>query len=73
MVSSQDSREAVERALAAGAADYLVKPLRANELRTLWMHVWRGGGGGGDGGSNSGCDSPQHGASPGQGSEETRM
>jgi pseudo-response regulator 5 len=24
-----------------GAADYLVKPLRRNELRNLWQHVWR--------------------------------
>ncbi|MED6223070.1 hypothetical protein PIB30_070423 [Stylosanthes scabra] len=24
-----------------GAADYLVKPLRKNELRNLWQHVWR--------------------------------
>jgi pseudo-response regulator 5 len=24
-----------------GAADFLVKPLRKNELRNLWQHVWR--------------------------------
>lgn len=24
-----------------GAADYLVKPVRRNELRNLWQHVWR--------------------------------
>ena len=24
-----------------GAADFLVKPIRRNEVVTLWQHVWR--------------------------------
>ena len=25
----------------AGAADYLVKPIRRNEITALWQHAWR--------------------------------
>lgn len=32
---------AVVDAIRAGAAAFLVKPLRSNELSTLWQHVWR--------------------------------
>ena len=31
----------VVKCLKLGAADYLVKPLRTNELLNLWTHMWR--------------------------------
>ena len=40
-MSSQDSISTVYTSMMKGAADYLVKPLRRNELRNLWQHVWR--------------------------------
>jgi response regulator of citrate/malate metabolism len=40
-VSSRDDNAQVADALHAGAVDYLVKPLRRNELSTMWAHVWR--------------------------------
>ncbi|KAI9097828.1 hypothetical protein K1719_025599 [Acacia pycnantha] len=41
MMSSQDSISTVYKCMLKGAADYLVKPVRKNELRNLWQHVWR--------------------------------
>ncbi|CAE6118590.1 unnamed protein product [Arabidopsis arenosa] len=41
MMSTQDSVNTVYKCMLKGAADYLVKPLRRNELRNLWQHVWR--------------------------------
>ncbi|GKU88974.1 hypothetical protein SLEP1_g3179 [Rubroshorea leprosula] len=41
MMSSQDSISTVHKCMMRGAADYLVKPIRRNELRNLWQHVWR--------------------------------
>ncbi|CAI8598624.1 unnamed protein product [Vicia faba] len=41
MMSSQDSLSTVYKCMCRGAADYLVKPIRINELRNLWQHVWR--------------------------------
>ncbi|KAF5732455.1 two-component response regulator-like APRR5 isoform X1 [Tripterygium wilfordii] len=41
MMSSQDSINTVYKCMLRGAADYLVKPIRRNELRNLWQHVWR--------------------------------
>ncbi|XP_002524429.3 two-component response regulator-like APRR5 isoform X2 [Ricinus communis] len=41
MMSSQDSVSTVYKCMMRGAADYLVKPIRKNELRNLWQHVWR--------------------------------
>ncbi|KAI9110702.1 hypothetical protein K1719_018140 [Acacia pycnantha] len=41
MMSKQDSINTVYKCMLRGAADYLVKPLRKNELRNLWQHVWR--------------------------------
>ncbi|KAE8708230.1 Two-component response regulator-like APRR9 [Hibiscus syriacus] len=41
MMSSQDSISTVYKCMLRGAADYLVKPKRRNELRNLWQHVWR--------------------------------
>lgn len=40
-MSSYDSLDIVFRCLSKGAADYLVKPVRKNELKNLWQHVWR--------------------------------
>ncbi|CAL5087176.1 unnamed protein product [Urochloa decumbens] len=41
MMSSNDSVSMVFKCMLKGAADFLVKPLRKNELRNLWQHVWR--------------------------------
>lgn len=41
MMSSQDSISMVYKCMLRGAADYLVKPIRINELKNLWQHVWR--------------------------------
>lgn len=41
VMSTQDSVNTVYKCMLKGAADYLVKPLRRNELRNLWQHVWR--------------------------------
>ncbi|KAL1550644.1 two-component response regulator-like APRR5 isoform X1 [Salvia divinorum] len=41
MMSSYDSVSVVYKCMLRGAADFLVKPIRKNELRNLWQHVWR--------------------------------
>ncbi|XP_062182472.1 two-component response regulator-like APRR3 isoform X2 [Phragmites australis] len=41
MMSSQDSISTVLKCMQKGAVDFLVKPVRKNELRNLWQHVWR--------------------------------
>ncbi|MTV28557.1 response regulator, partial [Nitriliruptoraceae bacterium ZYF776] len=41
MMSAQDEVTLVVKCLRLGAADYLVKPLRSNELLNLWTHMWR--------------------------------
>uniref|UniRef100_A0A7N1A746 Uncharacterized protein n=1 Tax=Kalanchoe fedtschenkoi TaxID=63787 RepID=A0A7N1A746_KALFE len=41
MMSPSDSLGVVYKCLSNGATDFLVKPIRKNELRTLWQHVWR--------------------------------
>ncbi|XP_022890419.1 two-component response regulator-like APRR5 isoform X2 [Olea europaea var. sylvestris] len=41
MMSSHDSVSTVYNCMLRGAADFLVKPVRRNELRNLWQHVWR--------------------------------
>ncbi|KAM7267233.1 hypothetical protein ACFE04_009399 [Oxalis oulophora] len=41
MMSTEDSVSNVYKCMLRGAADYLVKPIRRNELRNLWQHVWR--------------------------------
>ncbi|CAA7406286.1 unnamed protein product [Spirodela intermedia] len=41
MMSSHDSMGIVFKCLSKGAVDFLVKPIRKNELKTLWQHVWR--------------------------------
>ncbi|GMI65832.1 pseudo-response regulator 7 [Hibiscus trionum] len=41
MMSSHDSVGIVFKCFSKGAVDFLVKPIRKNELRNLWQHVWR--------------------------------
>ncbi|KAF9625042.1 hypothetical protein IFM89_017190 [Coptis chinensis] len=41
MMSAQDEVSVVVKCLKLGAADYLVKPLRTNELLNLWTLTWR--------------------------------
>ncbi|KAG9159427.1 hypothetical protein Leryth_010975 [Lithospermum erythrorhizon] len=41
MMSSDDSMGIVFKSLSKGAVDFLVKPIRKNELKNLWQHVWR--------------------------------
>nr|GME12905.1 two-component response regulator-like PRR37 isoform X1 [Ipomoea batatas] len=41
MMSSNDSMGVVFKCLSNGAVDFLVKPIRKNELKNLWQHVWR--------------------------------
>lgn len=41
MMSSQDPMNLVFKCLSKGAVDFLVKPIRKNELKNLWQHVWR--------------------------------
>lgn len=41
MMSSNDSVSMVYKCMLRGAADFLVKPVRRNELRNLWQHFWR--------------------------------
>jgi pseudo-response regulator 7 len=41
VMSSHDSMGIVFKCLSKGAADFLVKPIRRNELKNIWQHVWR--------------------------------
>ncbi|KAJ7522711.1 hypothetical protein O6H91_18G023800 [Diphasiastrum complanatum] len=41
MMSSLDAVDVVFKCLSKGAVDFLVKPVRKNELKNLWQHVWR--------------------------------
>ncbi|PUZ69143.1 hypothetical protein GQ55_2G086000 [Panicum hallii var. hallii] len=41
MMSSNDAMGTVFKCLSKGAVDFLVKPIRKNELKNLWQHVWR--------------------------------
>ncbi|RWW52215.1 hypothetical protein BHE74_00041375 [Ensete ventricosum] len=41
VMSAQDEVSVVVKCLRLGAADYLMKPLRTNELLNLWTHMWR--------------------------------
>lgn len=41
MMSPRDEVSVVVKCLRLGAADFLVKPLRINELLNLWTHMWR--------------------------------
>ncbi|KAK8461186.1 hypothetical protein SEVIR_2G456400v4 [Setaria viridis] len=41
MMSSNDAMGTVFKCLSKGAVDFFVKPIRKNELKNLWQHVWR--------------------------------
>ncbi|KAH0470841.1 hypothetical protein IEQ34_000564 [Dendrobium chrysotoxum] len=41
MMSSNDSVSIAFKCMIKGAADFLVKPIRKNELKNLWQHFWR--------------------------------
>ncbi|XP_010912376.1 two-component response regulator-like APRR5 [Elaeis guineensis] len=41
MMSSHDAIGVVLKCMLKGAVDFLVKPVRKNELCNLWHHVWR--------------------------------
>ncbi|KAK9819087.1 hypothetical protein WJX81_001346 [Elliptochloris bilobata] len=41
VMSSESSEEFIARALEAGAADYLIKPVQRSAVTMLWQHVWR--------------------------------
>ncbi|KAK1403433.1 Two-component response regulator-like APRR7 [Heracleum sosnowskyi] len=41
MMSSHDSMSLVFTCLSKGAVDFLGKPIRKNELKNLWQHIWR--------------------------------
>ncbi|KAK9293255.1 hypothetical protein L1049_021246 [Liquidambar formosana] len=41
MMSKYDTVSMVYKCMLRGAADFLVKPIRRNELKNLWQHVWR--------------------------------
>ena len=40
ITSNRYEKETIQNCLQHGAADYLLKPLRHNEARTLWIRVW---------------------------------
>ncbi|KAL1815965.1 hypothetical protein ACET3Z_018539 [Daucus carota] len=56
MMSSHDSMGLVFKCLSKGAVDFLGKPIRKNELKNLWQHVWRRC----YSSSGSGCESRTH-------------
>jgi hypothetical protein len=41
VMSSDAQHQTMIEAFEAGAADYLIKPIRRNEIVPLWQHVWR--------------------------------
>ena len=40
-MSAQSNQELICKALQAGAVDLLMKPIRHNEVVTMWQHVWK--------------------------------
>ena len=40
-MSSHDSMVLIFKCLSMGAVDFLIKPLRKNELKNIWKHVWK--------------------------------
>ncbi|KAK9186039.1 hypothetical protein WN943_026400 [Citrus x changshan-huyou] len=57
MMSPKDSMGIVFKCLSKGAVDFLVKPIRKNELKNLWQHVWRRCHSSSGSGSGSGSES----------------
>lgn len=41
VMSSETDHSVMMTAFEAGAVDYLIKPIRRNEIVTLWQHKWR--------------------------------
>jgi len=41
MMSSHDSMILIFKCLTMGAVDFLIKPLRKNELKNIWKHIWK--------------------------------
>lgn len=41
MMSSHDSMMLIFKCLTMGAVDFLIKPLRKNELKNIWKHIWK--------------------------------
>lgn len=41
MMSSHDSMAVSFKCLSNGAVDFLIKPVRKNELKNIWQHIWR--------------------------------
>lgn len=39
-MSTQASQDFICKAYQAGAVDYMEKPIRYNEVVTMWQHVW---------------------------------
>merc|ERR1739848_266948 len=41
ITSNRYESDTIQKCLQFGAADYMLKPLRPQEARTLWVRVWR--------------------------------
>ncbi|GAB4830027.1 hypothetical protein Ancab_019671 [Ancistrocladus abbreviatus] len=41
LMSSEDGEEAIKEAIGSGACEYLVKPIRIEDVRHLWKHAYR--------------------------------
>jgi CheY-like chemotaxis protein len=41
VMSSHDSMILIFKCLTMGAVDFLIKPLRKNELKNIWKHIWK--------------------------------
>lgn len=59
MMSSHDSMGLVFTCLSKGAVDFLGKPIRKNELKNLWQHIWRRCHSSSGSGSESGTYTPK--------------
>ncbi|EPS71694.1 hypothetical protein M569_03065, partial [Genlisea aurea] len=71
MMSSHDSMGLVFKCLSRGAVDFLVKPIRKNELKILWQHVWRRCHSSSGSGSESGTQTQKSVKSKGSNSEKS--
>ena len=41
VMSANEEKDAVFRAIRAGAQEYLIKPITKKEVANIWQHVWR--------------------------------